>query len=349
MLRVTSDHPTPPWLTAARSAWYQDVHRWLSEIASSDELGALGEITTVKERPWSVVLRVTFERAITYFKATGAGGSHEPGLLLHLQPTWSHLLPEVLAVDAVRGWILLADAGRPLREAFDPPGQIAVLARLLPAYAELQISTMPSIETLSSLGLPDHRLHRLPELLEELISDDALAVGRSSEALAELRASVRNLLPAFERCCADLASSPYSAALDHGDLHPGNALVHLGDSRLCDWGDSSVTHPFVSLGVTLEVALSQIPEIDRAECARQLRDAYLEPWLAYGSIESLRADFRQAFWVADVVRALDFARMFSGSDEESRARWQPMIAMPLERWVGRHALLMDNDEPFSGR
>jgi hypothetical protein len=338
---MTSE-PTPPWLTNARPAWYRDVHEWLAGIASSGELGALGSIATVKERPWSVVLRVTFERAITYFKATGAGGRHEPALLLHLQRGWSRLLPEVLAVDVSRGWILLADAGPPLREAFDPPGQLAVLRRVLPAYAELQAATMPSIEPFLKLGLPDRRLHRLPELLEELISGEILTAGRSAEALAELRTSVRSLLPALERCCADLARSPYSAALDHGDLHPGNLLVHHGHCRFCDWGDSSVTHPFVSLGVTLEVALSQLPEVDREECARQLRNAYLGPWEAYGDLSSLRADFRRALWVAEVVRALDFARMFTGDDEESRARWQPMIAMPLERWMRREKPLFSN-------
>jgi Ser/Thr protein kinase RdoA (MazF antagonist) len=259
-----------------------------------------------------------------------------------LQRGWSHLLPEVLAIDTVRGWILLADAGQPLREAFDPPGQLAVLRRVLPAYAELQAETMSSIEPFLKLGLPDRRLQRLPELLEELISGEVLAAGRSAEAVAGLRASVRSLLPALERCCADLAKSPYSAALDHGDLHPGNLLVHLGACRFCDWGDSSVTHPFVSLGVTLEVALSQLPEVDREECARQLRDAYLKPWEAYGSRESLRADFRRALWVADVVRALDFARMFAGGDEESKARWQPLIATPVERWVRREESLLSN-------
>jgi hypothetical protein len=112
-------------------------------------------------------------------------------------------------------------------------------------------------------------------------------------------------------------------------------LVHRDDYRFCDWGDSCITHPFVSMGVTFEMVLSQIPAADRVEHARQLRDAYLRPWAPYGSPESLRADFLRALWVADVVRALDFARMFAGGDEESRARWQPLIAKRLEEWVKR--------------
>jgi hypothetical protein len=331
-----SPAPTPPpWLTSSRPLWHREVQAWLASIASSANLGALASISTVKERPWSAVLRVAFEKTIAYFKASGAGGAHEAALLLSLQRDRSPLIPDLLAVDADRGWILMADAGTPLREAFDPPGQPAVLRHLLPTYAALQAATMSAIEPLLHLGLPDRRLDRLPALLEELLASEVLAVGRSAEALAELRAVARSLLPELARCCADLARSPYSAALDHGDLHPGNVLIHSGGHRLCDWGDSCITHPFVSLGVMLEVVLSQLPEPDREEAARQLRDAYLEPWGAYGSRDSLRADFQQALWVADVVRALDFARMLGGGDEESRARWQPMIATPLERWVRR--------------
>lgn len=335
------DVDTPPWLTTARPAWYREVHDWLAGIAGSENLGALVTIATVKERPWSVVLRVSFEKAVAYFKASGAGGAHEAALLLHLQRDWSQSIPDLLAVDPARGWMLMADAGAPLREAFDPPGQLAVLRCVLPLYGELQAGTMGSIDPLLALGLPDRRLDRLPGLLAELLAEEVLGVGRGAEALAELRAAARSLLPAFERCCGDLARSSCSAALDHGDLHPGNVLVHRGQGenhRFCDWGDSSITHPFVSMGVTLEVVLSQIPESDhgkREEAARQLRDAYLEPWGAYGSRESLRAEFQEALWVAEVVRALDFARMLGGGDEESRALWQPRIATPLERWVRR--------------
>jgi hypothetical protein len=272
-----------------------------------------------------VVLRVRFKKGTAYFKACGPGGSHEPALLQHLEDGWSRILPEILAVDLDRGWILMVDAGPPLREVSDAGGQLDVLTRVLPAYAELQVATVSSVEPLLGLGLPDRRLHRLPGLLAELIADEALAAGRSGEALTELRSSARRLLPDFERCCADLTASSFSAALDHGDLHPGNVLVNGDALRLCDWGDSSITHPFVSIAVTFEV----FPP------ARRLRDEYLAPWARFGSLESLRGDFERALWAAEAVRALDFARMFAGGDEESRARWQPMIAERLERWVLR--------------
>lgn len=293
----------PPWLTDARAGWYAEVEAWLPAAGR----GAVLAITTVKERPWSAVLRVRFERGTAYFKACGPGGSHEPALLRYLAGGWSPLLPERLQVDEARGWMLLADAGEPLRDVADADGHLAVLSRLLPAYAELQVSTVEAVEPLLRLGLPDRRLDRLPGLLAELLADGA----------------AHPLLPEFARCCADLAASPFSAALDHGDLHPGNVLVRGDSFCLCDWGDSSITHPFASLGVTFEVCPP----------ARQLLDAYLAPWARFGAPEALRRDFERALWVAEAVRALDMARMLAGGDEGSRARWQPFLAARLERWA----------------
>jgi hypothetical protein len=49
-------------------------------------------------------------------------------------------------------------------------------------------------------------------------------------------------------------------------------------------------------------------------------------------------------WLAYVVRALDFAHMFAGEDEESKTRWQPLIARPIEQWAKRAALLAWDDD-----
>src|SRR6476660_3841408 len=165
----------PPWLTGARTAWYEEVQAWLAE----GNRGAVLEVTTIKERPWSVVLRVRFEKGTAYFKACGPGGSHEPALLRYLEDGWRYLLPELLAVDLDRGWILMADAGRPLWEISDAAGQLDILSRVRPAYAGLQVATVEAVAPLLGLGLPDRRLHRLPGLVEELLADEALGAGRS--------------------------------------------------------------------------------------------------------------------------------------------------------------------------
>ena len=115
--------------------------------------------------------------------------------------------------------------------------------------------------------------------------------------------------------------------------------------RLVDWGDSVVTHPFSSLFVTYELAVSRFGRAERAGAALRLRDAYLEPWSRDGSVATLRETFTLAVWVGYVTRALDFAHMLDGARVEMINEWQPHIVRLLRHWADAHALL-DQSEHF---
>jgi len=108
---------------------------------------------------------------------------------------------------------------------------------LLPRYAEIQLASSFETAHLLTLGVPDRRLERLPDLLRELARDDqALCLGRPGGLLPGERDSLFGLLPDLESCCCELASLPFPAALEHGDLHDGNILVRDRAYWLCDWG-----------------------------------------------------------------------------------------------------------------
>src|SRR5205085_3467591 len=94
-----------------------------------------GAIETAHERPWSTVLRVPLPDGAAWFKACSAVQAFEPRLTAQLFARWPDRVPEVLAYDDERGWLLLADAGAQLAACGNPPGSwLAVL----PRYAELQ-------------------------------------------------------------------------------------------------------------------------------------------------------------------------------------------------------------------
>ncbi len=94
-----------------------------------------GPIETARERPWSTVLRVPLADGVAGFKACAPVQAFEPRLTAALFERWPDRVPEVLGHDKGRAWLLLADAGTPIREAGNPPE--AWLAAL-PRYAELQ-------------------------------------------------------------------------------------------------------------------------------------------------------------------------------------------------------------------
>ncbi len=309
-----------PWLRGTRPHWEAGVREWLTATGRSLGLGKLKDVHTVKERPWAVVHRVTFQRGTSYFKACGMSGRHEPLLLPWLAKRWSSVIPAVQRAQGAFGWILMADAGLPLRETTDVPAQLSALASVLSSYSRIQIESSDFVSRLLGIGLPDRRVHQLPGLLAKLIESEVLAIGLDAAETEDLRSRLRDALPRLTRCCDRLAASPCPAALDHGDLHPGNVLCGGASYRICDWGDSCVTHPFCSLAFTLETALATLPEDLREPWKRKLCDAYLAPWAALFPPERIHAELRDALWIAHVVRALDFAHMFRGADKETLRR-----------------------------
>jgi len=336
---MTTANQEVPWVSDARSPWLDTVRIWLHEELCGRGLVPSGEVECVHEKPWAIVLRVSTPQGSVYFKASGPGGRHEPGLVTALAQRWSDRVPAPLAIDRRCGWMLLRDYGRTLRQALGGADSLEVWQHLLPRYAEMQIASRFEMTRWLALGVPDRRLAALPELLKALLSDEAaLCIGHSDGLRAAERAAIRALLPEFEACCRELAAMPYSAALDHGDLHAGNILTGDGAYWFFDWGDANLTHPFCSLLLICHLLVDDFASSDGQRRLARLRDTYLEPWSAYVPAPSLRPLFAGALWVAHVGRALDWNHMLKGTGEAARMEWQPQVATWLRLWLQRREL-----------
>ena len=318
-----------PWLGSERPVWFSEVALWVGDATAALGLGAVLALESVKERPWGAVLRAVTTEATLYFKNPGPLGRHELTVISELSRTWSTLVPDVLAVDTTRSWMLMADHGAPMRDVLDTAGQVAVIEGLLPAYAEMQASTTPSVPTWLAAGAPDRRVERLPELLDMLLRG-AAPVGALRIDDRE-RAAFLGELPLMTRVCADLASTPTVDALDHADLHGTNVLVDGSHHRLVDWGDSCITHPFSTLFVPYELVVASLPYPERRAATLRLRDAYLEAW---GSSEENREAFGLATWVAHITRALNIAHETLGDADDHTE-----IAGLLRAWHAKRSLL----------
>jgi hypothetical protein len=93
----------------------------------------VGPIEMAHERPWATVLRVPLAGSVVWFKACGQVQAFEPRLTGQLFARWPQRVAEVLAQDCERGWLLLADAGTPMRAFGNPP---ELWLRALPLYAD---------------------------------------------------------------------------------------------------------------------------------------------------------------------------------------------------------------------
>jgi hypothetical protein len=325
----------PVWMTEGRDAWVAELTSWIT-----DAVGPPSAVTCVRERIWGAVHRVDMPDRVLFFKAAGPGGRHEPVILADVAGRWPGLVPDVLAADLDRAWLLMEDHGTPMWDSIDPAEQVEIFGQILPHYAQMQRGSRGLVGRWIDAGTPDRRVARLPELLEGLLSGELWCDELPLDA--DDRRAIDATVPVFAIVCAELGASPFADAIDHSDLHGGNILVGRGDPRLVDWGDSCITHPFASPFVIYQHAVAKLPAADRRAAAVHHRDAYLEAWDDDASPDELRRAFAHAIWLAHVVRALNFAHHLDDTGPDA-AEWSRGIAQFLVRWQ-RHAALLDHPD-----
>jgi len=228
----------------------------------------VGPIETTHERPWATVLRVPLADSSAWFKACAPVQAFEPRLTGELFARWPDRVAEVLARDDERGWLLLGDAGTPLRVLGNPP---AAWLRALPLYAELQRGEAAHADDHLAHEVPDLRVATWPARYADLLERD---LPLDSDEIRRLR----QFAPRFSELCAELAAHNIPETVQHDDLHMANVYQQRDQLRLLDWGDASISHPFASLVETFRF-LEQVNRLPPGDAwFRRLRDAYLEPW-----------------------------------------------------------------------
>jgi len=304
---VTDGAGTPPDTALPRwrdESWLREARDWTTErlAEAGVDLGDT-QVEQVRARPWSTQLRVATGAGTFWFKANAAGVAYEAGLVDVLARRCpGHVLAPV-AVDAERGWLLLPDGGRTMREVAGASTDLAMWERMLVEYAEMQRAAEPHVDELLAAGTPDGRPERLPGLRDALLADRGLLMIGHPDGLAEeqLDALVAGA-PAYAAMCAELAAVGVPSSLQHDDLHDNNVFVRDRRLALYDWGDATVSHPLFSYMKAFEVARHDGTD------PTPLRDALLGPWTAYLPLARLEEAIELALPLSRISYALQLQR-----------------------------------------
>jgi hypothetical protein len=282
----------------------------------------MGAVETTHERPWATVLRVPIADGVAWFKACAPVQAFEPRLSAELHARWPDRVAEVLGWDEERAWLLLADAGTPVGAFGNPPE--AWLAAL-PRYAELQRGEAVQADDHLAHGVPDLRVRTLPARYEELLQDE-LPLER--DEIVRLRA----FAPRFASLCDELAAHGIPEAIQHDDLHLNNLYANGEELRVLDWGDSSISHPFMSLVVTFRFLEETNKLLPGDPWFARLREAYLEPWG-----QGLEDVFALALRVGAFAHACAWTRQRNHLPAEARPdfdKWFAVIVRRAARQIG---------------
>jgi hypothetical protein len=278
---VARDWTDPGWLAEAE-AWIR------SHVTPT------GAIDQPHVRPWATALRVPTAGGVVWFKASAPEVAHEGPVVELLSGRRPELVPPPIAVERERAWMLSADGGTRLREIVASERDLSRWVDVLRPYAELQRDAAADVDAFLAAGVPDRRLAVLPGLyrgLAERLDDD------------RLRAEV----PRVEAMCKELASFGIPETIQHDDLHDAQVFVDDdGAYHVLDWGDSVVSHPFMTLAVTLDGVIAWgVDDVEGSEDPTPYLRAYLGPWGPPAELEPAAALARTLGWILRALSGVD--------------------------------------------
>ena len=309
-------------------SFVEEATAWSAAAAADRGLTLTGEWEQPHARPWSSAIRFETDGGRLWFKVNGPGTAHEAGLTGALDAAVPGLVPEVLALDADRGWSLMRDAGPVLRTLAGSEELWERWLTVITAYARAQRTLAEHLDALRASGVREVSPTTLPRQARELLAELAARPVDEGGLEAEQADRLAALLPAYDGWCAELAASGVPMSINHDDLHDGNICWDGEGLRIIDWGDAVLGHPFATLLTTLNSSAWQAgTEIDDPRVER-VRDAYLDEFADLGSREDRVRWTLLARRTGCVSRALSYVQAFVGEDDavQAEADW------PVRGW-----------------
>ncbi|MEZ4709709.1 MAG: phosphotransferase [Caldilineaceae bacterium] len=299
----------------------------------------LAPIELIHQRPWSSFARIITSRGIVYFKAPAPMFAYEAALTEALAQWRPDCSVPVLAIDAANGWILSADAGTTLRLLDRSVGQIAHWQKILPLHSELQIALVARVPELLALGMPDRRLEQLPQLYAELLeTTDSLRIGLTDGLTVAEYARLQAGQDRFAEQCAALVAYNLPETLTHEEVHENNLLLGNGRYIFTDWSDSSVSHPFFAMLVTLRATAHWLDLDEQGPEIQKLRDAYLEPWTIFAPRQNLNQALTMAYRLGMVNRALSWQHGLGQLSEKDKGPYADSVPGWLQDYLAAEAM-----------
>ena len=325
--------------------WQKAAHDWIRSQAEHNFIQITGKIEQTHIVHWSTVMRAISNAGTLFFKATAPETIQEIALTQKLADWYPEDIPELIAVDTARGWMLMRDGGEQLRASIRPTQDIKPWEPVIRRYAELQVGLAEHVDEILALGISDHRLASLPSLYSQLLADeDSLMMGQDKGLTRDEFQQLQSLKPRFEGLCAELADFGIPESINHGDFHDGNVL--LKDERITffDWGDADLTHPFVSLRtffVSIEMALELDDYAFTPEMAALL-DLYLAPFQKFATKDNLLKAYFLSKPVASIVKTLAWKQSITRMDSSMREEHAWIIPELLKEFLFHEKMLSEN-------
>jgi fructosamine-3-kinase len=289
----------PDWY---RSGWLAEIDTWIDAVLAVSGRRRSAPTEVVQMWSLSAVLKVACDGEVVYVKASCEHFRAEARITEVVAGWPAGAVPDVIAAEADRGWLMMAPLPESVDSADDAAEPVVAAAERL---ALLQLQSMPRRRELSYC--PDRTLAKTLAQFAPLVET---SLERDELSPAEI-AAMRTTLPRLASVVEELDGCGMPSVLAHGDLHRGNLAWDGRNVVLFDWSDSCWSHPILDV----YHLTAHVPD----EVRTPALDAYEQVW-------------RAAFPDAEIERALELAptvdMMFQAVSYEGLVR----AVEPMSRW-----------------
>jgi hypothetical protein len=249
--------------------WLAGAYAWVDEQLGRQARERSGDFEQPHVRIWSTVLKAPTTDGLVWFKANMDLLRHEAAVVDILARRRPDVIPPLLGIDRERGWMLMADAGEQLRTVISRERSLNRWIDVLGRYAEVQLAIRDDVDELLAAGVPDMRISGLAESYDQLVHE------------LDVEQRFRDATPRVAELAEELARTGIPDTIQHDDLHDAQVFVKNDRHLVMDWGDACITHPFLTLSVTLEGVIAWgLDDVENSEDVAPYRDSYLKPFAA---------------------------------------------------------------------
>ncbi|WP_392543089.1 hypothetical protein [Oryzobacter telluris] len=291
--------------------WRAGLEAWLLPALEDAGRRVTGPLVQERVRFWSTVLHVETDAGRVWVKENAPSQGFEARLVAVVDRLAPGAVAPVVAVEEERGWLATADLGLPMWHDETPPpveDWVAVVAD----YARTQRALAGHEDELLTTGLP--RFPREPDgvvaWVEGLLAElRALPEDDERRLSGDEAAAVRDGLGRIHDAAGELAASALPDALQHNDLHLGNAFRNNGGAAFIDLGDALWTHPLTTARIPLWIMRTRFDlDQEHPDVARTV-DAFLDPWTDLAERDELVALLPAADRLSCLHRAESWRRL----------------------------------------
>lgn len=314
----------PRW---ARPGWRVRASAWMTQA-----LADAGRPLRDAPRPFflrgiSALLRGSTDRGDVFLKAVFPPFHPEPVATRLLAGRFPGTVPNVIAIDADEGWLLIDDLAAPLVGELPAGQRTAGLRAGAHALVRMQRALVDDLAPFLAASCPRRPLAHLGDHLDAALGPRGVAHVEGAVSDERRNRAVKATRAAVDRV-TDLG---FPDTIVHGDFHAGNAALVDGRVVIIDWSDAAIGNPSIDLVTWLAWSKG---EPDQQQAAI---DAWIDAWAGPIDPAAVRAAIADILIVGAAYQVVSYDGIVRALEPATRYTMAGGASLYLERLEERLA------------